>query len=222
MAATQFHAYYKACELSDLSGNDKFVPIFSSSDIEIYPYQISAAMFAMRSPFLKGVILADDGSLGKSIEAMLIITQKWYEGKQNILIVVPVPLLGQWIEIIESKFAIPFFILDSNITFREQLNSGNENPFNQEGIVITTYDFALEKTDYLSRLNWNLTVFEEAHHLKNVYKAENKGARAIREAVKESFKILLTATPMQTDIMDLYGLIYFIDEAVLPDADSFS
>jgi SNF2 family DNA or RNA helicase len=95
MPLSPFHAYYKARSLSSLTGRDKLVSAFASSDIEVYPYQIAAATFALRSPYLKGAILCDDGSLGKSFEAMLIITQRWYEGKRRILIAVPTPLLRQ-------------------------------------------------------------------------------------------------------------------------------
>ena len=73
-----FHACYKARQLSDLRNNEKFVAAFASSDIEIYPYQVAAATFALRSPFLKGAILCDEGSLGKTYEALLIIAEQFY------------------------------------------------------------------------------------------------------------------------------------------------
>lgn len=75
---TPFHAMYKARKLSAYAyGRDRLVPVFASSDIRIYPYQIAAAQFALRSPYLKGVILCDEGSLGKTYEALLVITQLW-------------------------------------------------------------------------------------------------------------------------------------------------
>lgn len=217
-----FHAYHKAIRLSEYTyGDKKFIPVFASSDIEIYPYQLAAAQFAMRSPYLKGAILCDEGSLGKTYEALLVITQTWYENKTSILIVVPTSLLGQWSKIIEEKFTIPFFTIDNNKIFDECLKSGNENPFRQDGIVLTTYNFAKEKHEYISQIRWDLTVFEEAHHLSKIYKKENKGNLLIYNAVSDSFKLLLTATPIQNSIMDLYGLIYFIDDKILPDEEMF-
>ena len=216
------HVYYKAIRLSEYTyGYKKFVPVFASSDIEIYPYQLAAAQFAMRSPYLKGAILCDEGSLGKTYEALLVITQTWYENKSRILVVVPASLLGQWQNIIEEKFTIPFFTIDNNKTFDEHLKSENENPFSQDGIILTTYSFAKEKNEYIAQIRWDLTVFDEAHHLSKIYKKENKGSLLIYNAVSNSFKLLLTATPIQNSIMDLYGLIYFIDDKILPDEEMF-
>ncbi len=222
MPISPFHAFYKATNLSSYAFGDKtLIPSFASSDIEIYPYQIAAAKFALRSPYLKGAILCDEGSLGKTYEAMLVVTQMWYEGKQNILIVVPTPLLYQWTQVIENRFSIPYFCIDNNVVFDDCLKNGDENPFLQDGVIITTYDFAVEKYAYLENVSWNLSVFEEAHHLRRIYTKENKGAALIKNAVKDSFKLLLTATPMQNSILDLYGLITFIDDTVLPDEQTF-
>ncbi len=222
MEYSSFHAYHKSIRLSEYTyGYKKFIPVFASSYIEIYPYQLAAAQFAMRSPYLKGAILCDEGSLGKTYEALLVITQMWYENKTNILVVVPTSLVGQWQNIIEEKFTIPFFTIDNNKIFDECLGNGNENPFNQDGIVLTTYNFAKEKHNCISQINWDLTVFEEAHHLSKIYKKENKGNLLIYNAVSNSFKLLLTATPIQNSIMDLYGLIYFIDDKILPDEEVF-
>lgn len=222
MALSPYHAFYKARQLSGLAyGKDKLMPVFASSDIEVYPYQIGAAYFALRSPYLKGVVLCDEGSLGKTYEAMLVIAQMWYGGKQNILIVVPTPLLYQWKKIIEEKFTVPLFVVDSQSAFDKNVNDENKNAFQQDGLILTTYDFAAEKAEFIEQVRWDITVFEEAHRLRRIYTGENKSAKAIREAAKDSFKLLLTATPMQNSILDIYGLINFIDDSVFPDGEAF-
>ena len=222
MPLTPFHAFWKARELSGYAfGSRRFTPVFASSDIEVYPYQIAAAKFALRSPYLKGVILCDEGSLGKTYEAMLVVAQLWYEGKERILLIIPTPLLRQWADILENRFTVPYVILDSNTVFNEQIVGGNANPFVQEGIVLATYDFAAEKAEYVSQIQWDIVVFEEAHHVRRVYAGTNQGAAAIREAVRDAFKLLLTATPMQNSILDLYGLISFIDDSIFPDEQAF-
>lgn len=222
MALSPFHAFYKARQLSNYAyGKNKLLPVFASSDIDAYPYQIAAAYFVLRSPYLKGAILCDEGSLGKTYEAMLVIAQMWYEGKQNILLVVPTPLLYQWQKIIEEKFTVPLFVIDNQVSFDANADEAHANPFMQEGIILTTYDFAAEKSEAIQPVRWDITVFEEAHHLRRIYTGENKGAQAIREAAQNAFKLLLTATPMQNSIMDLYGLINFIDDSVFPDEKAF-
>lgn len=211
MPATPFHAMLTARQLSEYAaGVDRLVPAYASSDIEIYPYQIAAAMFALRSPYLKGVVLADEGSLGKTYESLLVISQFYFEGRDRVLLIVPTPLLQQWAEIMDNRFSVPFLIVDRD--------TSGENPFDADGVVLTTYDFATEKAELISQFEWNIVVFEEAHRLS---KTDNKMTIALKEAVGDAFKLLLTATPMQNSIMDLYGLIDFIDAGALGDADEF-
>ncbi len=150
MSKTPFHAYYDACRLSSLAGENGLVPAFESADIKIYPYQIAAAEFALRSPYLKGCILCDEGSLGKTFEALLVATQKWYEGKMRQLVILPVNLVKQWTDKIENSFTVPYIVLDNNEVF---FASENENPFDCDEVIITTYDFAVEKAEYIKRIN---------------------------------------------------------------------
>lgn len=221
MPLSPFHALYKAHKLSSYAfGQDRLTAVFASSDIEVYPYQIAAAQFALRSPYLKGVILCDEGSLGKTYEALLIITQLWYEGKERLLLIVPAPLLYQWHEIINRSFSVPCFTLDSATVHDANQNEDN-NPFLQDGIVLTTYDIAAQNAEHIANVQWDAVVFEEAHHLRRIYADTNKTAAVLKNAVSNAFKILLTATPMQNSIMDLYGLIHFIDETVFPDEKAF-
>jgi hypothetical protein len=217
MTLSPFHALYTARELSAYAhGTDRLVPAYASSDIEVYPYQIAAAMFALRSPYLKGAVLADEGSLGKTYEALLVITQLWYEGKERILLVVPTPLLFQWIEIMDTHFSVPYTVVDN-----EAVKSATANPFEFQGITLTTYDIAAENAEALSATSWDVAVFEEAHRLAKAYTGENKTAVALKAVTSGAYKLLLTATPMQNSIMDLYGLIDFIDTGALGDADEF-
>jgi hypothetical protein len=192
------------------SGADRLVSAYASSNIEIYPYQIAATMFALRSPYLKGAVLADEGSLGKTYESLLVISQLYFEGRDRILVIVPTPLLHQWTQILENRFSVPFTVVERS--------TPGDNPFDADSVVLTTYECAAEKAEMIRRVEWNIAVFEEAHRLS---KPDNKTTIALKEAVGDAFKLLLTATPMQNSIMDLYGLIDFIDTGALGDADEF-
>lgn len=175
----------------------------------------------MNSRHKKGVILADETGLGKASETFLVMAQYWYVGKQRILLIVPTHLLQQWMNEFDEKLLIPAVSIDSKQVFDEQVKNGQDNPFLQESIVVTTYDFAAEKADYIAQIEWDLTVFEEAHRLRCVYTGENRGALELQKAVQGSFKLLLTATPMQNSVMDLYTLINFIDENIFTSEKIF-
>ena len=204
MISTPFHAYYTARILESLQDDDKFIPSFASSDIRVYPYQIGAALFATRSPYSKGVVLMDESGLGKSTEAMLVVTQKWYEGKNRILIVVPnSDLLIQWEKLIESKYSIPYVTIAGVEQFQKA-----DNTFEQEAVVLTTFDFATQCSEYVSKVAWDITVFEEASLLASVHKEDNKQARILKEITEGSFKLLLTGTPIEKNILAYVGSGY--------------
>ncbi len=222
MRQTSFHAYYTARLLDNPLDDDLLAPAFASSDIKIYPFQIAAAAFALRSPYQNGAILCDEAGMGKSHEAMLVITQKWLEGYNRILLVTPNgDLLRQWIEIIDSHYTIPYVVLTNKEEWKMNVSEDDPNAFVQNAIVISTYDFVADNEQAAKEVNWDLSVFEEANALSSVYHEDNKQARALKRVAGDSFKLLLTGTPIEKNIMDLYGLIWFIDETVLPDEKEF-
>lgn len=222
MQQTPFHAYYTARILDSLSDEDRFVPAFASSDIKIYPFQIAAANFALRSPYQKGVVLCDEAGMGKSHEAMLIITQKWLEGQSRILLLIPnADLLMQWTEMIDRYYTIPYIVLTNREEWNTNISDDNPNAFMQDAIVISTYDFAADNELSVKNVHWDLMVFEEANALSSVYREDIKQAKILKRIADGSFKLLLTGTPIEKNIMDLYGLIWFIDETVLPDEQEF-
>jgi len=208
-----FHALYTAAELnSEMRGKadgSRLIPAFASASVEVYPFQVAAAMFALRSPWLKGAVLADEGSLGKTVEALLVISQMWYEGKERIIIIVPPPLLEQWKRTLETQFSLPFEVVD-----------GENADFKQEAVILTTYDYAVANAEALAEITWDVAVFDEAHRLAKCYEESNRAAR-LKSAVGGAFKLLITASPMRNSIMDLYGLVYFIDDEAFGDADEF-
>lgn len=222
MQQTPFHAYYTARELENLYDEDLLSSAFASSDIKIYPFQIAASAFALRSPYQKGAILCDEAGMGKSHEAMLVITQKWLEGYNRILLVTPnADLLRQWTEIIDRFYTVPYVVLTDREEWKANASDDDPNAFVQNAIVVSTYDFVADNESAAKEVKWDLTVFEEANALSSVYREDNKQARTLKRIAGDSFKLLLTGTPIEKNIMDLYGLIWFIDETVLPDERDF-
>ncbi len=180
MQQTPFNAYYTARILDSLSDSDRLVPAFASSDIKVYPFQIAAANFALRSPYQKGIVLCDKADMGKSHEAMLVISQKWLEGQNRILLLIPnTDLLRQWTELINRYYTIPYIVLTNREEWNANISDDNPNAFLQNAIVISTYDFVADNESTAKDVNWDLTAFEEANALSSVYREDNKQAKKI-------------------------------------------
>jgi superfamily II DNA/RNA helicase len=224
MTFTPYHAKYFSHELTKrLPSSDlgKLAQSLQDAQVDLNPHQVEAALFAFKSPLSKGAILADEVGLGKTIEAGLILSQKWAERKRKLLIIAPANLRKQWSQELIDKFYLKSTILESK-SFNEIIKTGNLNPFDQkDSIVICSYQFARAKEVYLKIVNWDLVIIDEAHRLRNVYKPSNKIGRAIKEALANAPKVLLTATPLQNSILELYGLVSIIDDYTFGDLPSF-
>jgi superfamily II DNA or RNA helicase len=203
-------------------GEDALTQSLSTARVDMNPHQVDAALFALGSPLSKGVVLADEVGLGKTIEASLVIAQHWAERRRRILLIVPASLRKQWSQELADKFSLPSAIIESK-SYKEARKQGNILPFDcVDQIVITSYEFAASKSEEIGRIEWNLIVYDEAHRLRNVYK-QNTSLRAkkLRETTRPFFKLLLTATPLQNSLMELYGLVSVIDEHFFGDEASY-
>jgi len=195
----------------------------ASARVDMNPHQIDAACFALKSPLEQGVLLADEVGLGKTIEASLVMAQKWAEGKRNILLVVPASLRKQWSQELKDKFELPSIIIDGKVAASLK-KEGKTNPFDQyEQIIICSYEYAARQRDYVRLVGWHLVVFDEAHKLRNLYQTNgSKRAKALVEATElAESRVLLSATPIQNNLMELYGLSQVIDPHFFGDEKSF-
>ena len=221
---TSYHSKYYATLLT-LQNSSNSVNRLSQSmfnaQIDLNLHQIEAALFAFQSPLSNGVIIADEVGLGKTIEAGLVLCQYWSEFKRKIIIIAPASLRKQWSMELKEKFFIDSVILEAK-SYKEEIKRGNHNPFEQkDALVITSYQFAVRHEEEIIMAGYNLAVVDEAHKLRNVYKKENKTAKSIRRALANTKKVLLTATPLQNSLLELYGLTSIIDDQVFGDANSF-
>jgi adenine-specific DNA-methyltransferase len=192
----------------------------SNARVDLNPHQVDAALFALRSPLSKGVILADEVGLGKTIEAGIVIAQRWAERHRTVLLIVPATLRKQWQQELEEKFYLPTLVLDARQCALLE-RQGVTKPFQQEKVLICSYQFAAAKADDIARVPWDLVVIDEAHRLRNIYKTSSRTARVIASALGSAPKLLLTATPLQNSLMELYGLVSVIDDHVFGDAATF-
>lgn len=215
---TDYQAKYYAHELQRSYASDhvgKLAGLLFDAQVEPKPHQIDAALFALQTPFLKGVILADEVGLGKTIEAGIVISQYWAERKRNILIVAPSSLRQQWQQELYEKFLIPSSLLDAKTKDR-LLNAGN-NP----EVLICSYEFAQRHEASLIRA-WDLVVADEAHRLRSFWNGRAKVASAVANIVESTRKtVLLTATPLQNKLEELYGLVSVFDPEYFHSLDAF-
>ena len=199
---------------------DSLATTLVDAQVDLNPHQVDAALFACKNPLSKGVILADEVGLGKTIEAGLVILQHWAERKRKILIITPANLRKQWHQELQEKFGLQGMILEAKSY--NAIKKAGKNPFRQENPVICSYQFAKSKADDIKQIGWDLVVLDEAHRLRNVYKKNNVIGRTLKEALENvSSKVLLTATPLQNSLLELYGLVSMIDDRVFGDLDSF-
>jgi hypothetical protein len=220
---TAYHAKYFAAELLRRSASDDIdklsMSLFDAS-VDLNPHQIEAALFAFRSPLSKGVLLADEVGLGKTIEAGLVLCQYWAERRRRLIVICPASLRKQWSLELEEKFNLPSVILEAK-SFRDAINAGNDNPFQQNSIIITSLNFATVKKETLKLVPWDLAVIDEAHKLRNAYRPSNRMGQSIKWALEDRKKLLLTATPLQNSLLELYGLSTLIDDFIFGDLPSF-
>lgn len=219
---TSFHAKFFSHELTRRHAPNDVGRLSQSlfdASVDLNPHQIDAALFALKSPLSKGVLLADEVGLGKTIEAGIVLCQYWSERRRRLMVICPASLRKQWALELEEKFNLPSVVLDAK-TSRDFLKKGL-SPLNQKAIVVLSYNYANKIREELKSIQWNLVVIDEAHKLRNAYRESNKIGQGLKWATEDSRKLLLTATPLQNSLLELYGLSTMIDEHIFGDVNAF-
>ncbi|MBI1626695.1 SNF2-related protein [Comamonas suwonensis] len=221
-----YHAKYYAHELTRrhaADGVDRLSQSLFDASVDLNPHQIEAALFALRNPLQEGVLLADEVGLGKTIEAALVVCQYWAERRRRLLVICPASLRKQWAQELHDKFAVPTTVVDA-VSLRKQ-SAGDMLATLQrqvgKAVVIMSYQFAAKLEAELRAVPWDVVVIDEAHKLRNAHRASNRTGQALKRALQGRKKLLLTATPLQNSLMELYGLSTLIDEHMFGDETAF-
>jgi len=221
-----YHAKYYARELTRrhaVDGVDRLSQSLFDASVDLNPHQIDAALFALKNPLQEGVLLADEVGLGKTIEASLVVCQYWAERRRRLLIICPASLRKQWAQELSDKFAVPTIVVDA-ISLRKQ-SDGNMLASLQrqvgKAVVIMSYQFAAKLEAELRAVPWDVVVVDEAHKLRNAHRTSNRTGQALKRALQGRKKLLLTATPLQNSLIELYGLSTLIDEHIFGDETAF-
>ncbi len=225
---TPYHSVYLAHELSRRQTTntvDRLSRTLFDACVDLNPHQVDAALFALRSPLARGVLLADEVGLGKTIEAGLVLCQYWAERRRRLLVICPASLRKQWAMELEEKFNLPSLILE-NSQFRQLQANGQLNPFDVQNsgdarVVIVSLHFASRMRDWVRQTPWDIAVIDEAHKLRNAYRKSNRMGQNLSWALENTRKLLLTATPLQNSLLELFGLTSLIDDQIFGELAAF-
>ena len=225
---TPYHARYFANEITCRRTDDnRLSQSLFDAKVDLNPHQIDAALFALKNPLQEGVMLADEVGLGKTIEAGLVLCQKWAERKRNLLIVCPAILRKQWATELTEKFGLPTMVVDKTVVNQAIKKTSGGKLFNfcknqiGNNVLIVSHQFASKEQATFKQFDWDLVVIDEAHKMRNAHKADNKMGQAMRNAFGGKKKLLLTATPLQNSLMELYGLSTLLDDHIFGDRKFF-
>lgn len=215
---SDYQAKFYAHELDRSYASDhvgRLAGLLFDAQVEPKPHQVDAALFALQTPFTDGVILADEVGLGKTIEAGIVISQYWAQRQRRILIIAPSSLRQQWQQELSEKFALPATLMDSkNI---DTLIA----PGGRDEILICSYEFANSQTHKLIR-TWDLVVCDEAHRLRSHWTGQAKIAGNVARICQTAGKtVMLTATPLQNRLEELYGLVSVFAPNYFHSLDAF-
>ena len=212
---TDIHARVWAERLSLTGGmldTQQLGQALGAARVDINPHQVHAAVFALQRLSLggdRGVLLADEVGLGKTIEAGLVLAQGWAMGQRRLLAIVPAMLRKQWHAELVEKFGLPAVVVE-----------GADIATARDGVVICSYQAAARHAIALSRVRWDLAVLDEAHRLRGLARGAVIAA-AVQQALFQVPRLLLTATPLQNNLMELHGLGQLLDPHLFGDAESF-
>ncbi len=210
--STAFHARYFAYELTRQHREAGVTTGVFNACVKLNPHQVEAAVFALKNPLSSGVLLADEVGLGKTIEAGLVLCQLWAEKRRRLLVICPASLRKQWSLELSEKFNLRNVVVDAQ----------SKQSFEQtDRVVITSYQYASRRSDELRATSFDLVVIDEAHKLRNVFKQDSKQANAIKSALSGRRKVLLTATPLQNSLLEIYGLSTILSDEIFGDIDAF-
>jgi hypothetical protein len=220
---TRFHQRISAEVLTARGGGgaSRLAPALAHSAVDLNPHQIEAAAFALNALPTGGAVLADEVGLGKTIEAGIVLAQLAAEGKARAIVLVPASLRAQWRDELRSKFGLEADVIDGDVVRDRERQGLRTNPFDTGGVVIASHPFAAMRAGEVEKVPWDVAVIDEAHRFRNAYRKDHRTGQALRRALRRAPKLLLTATPLQNDLMELLGLASFIDDALLGNEESF-
>jgi SNF2 family DNA or RNA helicase len=204
----------RASRLSQADHFDSLICMNTLRGVEQYAYQVETVRKVMRS-FRGRVLLADEVGLGKTIEAGMVLKEYMLRGMvKKALILTPPALMSQWCDELSSKFDIATISTDSI-----ELRQDPERFWKTHNLIVASLALARNKRHrpLLGRIGFDLVIVDEAHHVKN---DRTLGWKLVNE-LKSRFLLLLSATPVENNLMDLFSLVTLLKPGQLGTKTSF-
>ena len=209
-----FDLAIQAARLATHAGFDRLISLPLVRDIELLEHQIRTAKTVLRR-FRGRAMLCDEVGLGKTIEAGLVLSELMIRGlARSVLVLVPPSLIEQWQGEMRRKFSIELISHDDP-SFRER-GSGAWNEFDRVIASIHTAKREPHRGSILAR-RWDMVIVDEAHHLRN----RNTQAWKFASEIQKQFILLLTATPVQNNLEELFNLVTLLEPGLLNTARQF-
>ncbi len=217
-ALSSFHqrVFAEALTLKKGAASDRLTTALSEARVDLNPHQVEAAAFALDSLDRGGCLLADEVGLGKTIEAGLVMAQVLAEGAKKILVLCPASLRVQWQTELSSKFSIDSRLVDGRSAGPRGVR------FGESEVTIASLGFGARHAEALAAVAWDLVVVDEAHRVRNSFQNKDSQGARLAAALNGRPKLLLTATPLQNSLGELFGLVSFLDPSVFGSYDAFA
>lgn len=207
-----YEARLSLLEVAILADYDELLCLPELKEIDRHWYQLETAKKVIKQ-FGGRAILADEVGLGKTIEAGIICKEYFSRAMiKSLLVLTPATLVSQWQSELAEKFALDTVTSDERSTTPSQFWQDHDR-------IIASYNVAKHPShwDYCLSREWDLVIVDEAHHLKN---RTSKNWKLVN-ALKKRFILLLTATPVQNNLLELYNLLTLIKPGLLSTEAEF-
>lgn len=195
-----------------LRGFEELLCLEGLHGVERLPHQIETVRRVLRH-FRGGVLLADEVGLGKTIEAGLLLREYLLRGMiKRALILVPPALVSQWREELSTKFGLDFATAESSRNIPDGFWRDTDRVLASLSLAKSVRHF-----DAVSACSWDLVVVDEAHHCRT----RTTRNWQLVNALKRKRMLLLTATPVQNDLIELYNLLTLLEPGHLKTETDF-
>ena len=194
-------------------GFDELLCLPHLRDIETFWYQVETVRKVLKQ-FRGRVLLADEVGLGKTIEAGMVLKEYLLRGMvDSVLVLAPASLVGQWREELETKFDIPC------ATTHDALLRSDPDRFWNQRCLIASLALA-RRSEHAAPLigrSFDLVIVDEAHHLRDRTSQSYK----LVDALNKRFLLLLSATPVQNDLTELYNVLTLLKPGIFKTLKEF-